>query len=78
MSNTQKTALELFLNETTDIAVEGGTETRTLIMSKLTNQDLLDTLLVSNVIGCIRDFYPGGEHALWTMLQDLKDKAVTR
>ena len=43
MSQTQKTALELFLEETSDIHIEGGTEAKNLILSKLSNQDLLDT-----------------------------------
>ena len=77
MSQTQKTALELFLEETSDIHIEGGTEAKNSILSKLSNQDLLDTLLESNVIGCIRE-HPDGKYALQTMLQDLKDKTENK
>ena len=73
-SNSTKCALKWFIEETTDIPIANGSETRNLILSKLSNQDLLETLLESNVIGCIRG-EPDGTWALQTMLQDLKEKA---
>ena len=75
MSQTPKNVLKWFIEkETSDIPIEGGSETRKLILSKLSNEDLLETLIESNVIGCIRG-EPDGKWALQTMLQDMKEKA---
>lgn len=74
MSQTQKNTLKWFLEELSDIPIEGGSETRKLILSKLSNQDLLEILIESNVIGCIRG-EPDGKWALQTILQDMKEKA---